>query len=219
MKIAQRRALATKYLRIPMIQNKFRAELSVIYNGVSKQIDAVIDTGCVHSLIPYSFHHGILCESDRVKAKQYAIRTYLHSPSFGIDTLGTPLKPLNKMSEQEKIECTLIRFTEHFDKVRIENIFIGSKDMHVSYDLTSVALIGMELLKDWDIHISESLKTHHIILMACPLNRINEEYINALEEEFNIGQRMIKQLTNKIDYQALEANQVNNTIENTPIDF
>ena len=61
------------------------------------------------------------------------------------------------------------------------------------------------ILKDWDIHISKSLKTGQTLLIACPLDKINQEYINVLIEEFDIGQQVIKKLTDKIDYEALEA--------------
>lgn len=74
----------------------------------------------------------------------------------------------------------------------------------VSYIRTGNMLIGMDILSSMDIHISKSIKTKKTVLLACSLNRINSDYIQALIEEFDIGQRMIDDLVNRAGCKSLE---------------
>lgn len=58
--------------------------------------------------------------------------------------------------------------------------------MRVNYKRSGNILIGMDILKTWDIHIGndESGKT---IFLACPYNQINDEYLLELERMFKLG--------------------------------
>ena len=73
--------------------------------------------------------------------------------------------------------------------VKVNDISIGNKYMNVSYDTSEVALIGMSLLKDWDIHIGTN-KQGETVFLGCPYNMLNQEYYLALENEFEIQQNI-----------------------------
>ena len=45
----------------------------------------------------------------------------------------------------------------------------------------------MDIIKDWDIHIGKDNKTNEIIFLACPIEKINQDYLLALEEHFGLG--------------------------------
>ena len=44
----------------------------------------------------------------------------------------------------------------------------------------------MDILKTWDIHIRR-IESGETILLACPYNQINEEYLLELERTFKLG--------------------------------
>ena len=43
----------------------------------------------------------------------------------------------------------------------------------------------MQFMKNWDMHIGRNQQCE-TVLLACPLNKINPEYIEALENEFGL---------------------------------
>ena len=63
---------------------------------------------------------------------------------------------------------------------------LGDLDVKISYTRTGNILIGMDILKTLDIHIA-TIKTGETILLACPLDRINDEYLLELQKLYDIG--------------------------------
>lgn len=176
------------YIRVPMIDNKFNIKIGVFYDGEYIWFrDALIDTGCTHSLISANLINIYLSEDERLRDKERAIRQNPHSLGRGVESTEKQFKSINEMTMQEKLDCLNIKVYETFRDIRIGNILIGDKRLSVSYDYGGNTLIGMELLKDWDIHIGTSRLYGRIVLLACPLNNITDEYLEALEREFGIG--------------------------------
>ena len=56
----------------------------------------------------------------------------------------------------------------------------------VSYNNDNVNLIGMSIMKDWDIHIGKD-RDNKTVFLGCPRKYINDEYILELERTFGIG--------------------------------
>ena len=65
--------------------------------------------------------------------------------------------------------------------VCIENDFLN-----ISYDRTVNILIGMDILSKLDIHIGKSKILEKTIFLACPNNSINQVYLNALKQHFEL---------------------------------
>ena len=65
--------------------------------------------------------------------------------------------------------------------VCIENDFVN-----ISYDRTGNILIGMDILSKLDIHIGKSKIVEKTIFLACPNNSINQVYLNALKQHFEL---------------------------------
>jgi hypothetical protein len=65
--------------------------------------------------------------------------------------------------------------------VCIENDFVN-----ISYDRTGNILIGMDILSKLDIHIGKSKILEKTIFLACPNNSINQVYLNALKQHFEL---------------------------------
>lgn len=210
MKIAHR--IKEKFLKIEMYNNAFATDVTLNYKGVISTFRVIIDTGCTHSLIPFDRLYGIVDKDAFKKIKAKSLRINKWTLGSGVETDRNELSNIKLVTEEDKINCKNIKVLERFEGIHISEIYIPSKMLYISYDYTCNALIGMEILKDWDIHISKSLKTGQTLLLACPLDKINQEYIDVLIEEFDIGQRVIKKLTDKIDYKALEAVHINNRL-------
>jgi len=68
-----------------------------------------------------------------------------------------------------------------FGGVCIENDFVN-----ISYDRTGNILIGMDILSKLDIHIGKSKILGKTIFLACPNNNINQVYLNALKQHFEL---------------------------------
>ena len=68
-----------------------------------------------------------------------------------------------------------------FILVCIENDFVN-----ISYDRTGNILIGMDILSKLDIHIGKSKILEKTIFLACPNNSINQVYLNALKQHFEL---------------------------------
>lgn len=191
-----------KYLKIPMVNNRFMCQFTADFeHETTVDIDAIIDTGCTYSHISadlfYIFWQDE--EKERMKEKTKWMQCRKSSTSCGLESFN---KNIDKTLTPKNPRVII---AQRFYNTKVNGIGIGNRIISVSYDTSMVALIGMEILKDWDIHISKSLKTGQTLLIACPLDKINQEYINVLIEEFDIGQQVIKKLTDKIDYEALEA--------------
>lgn len=214
MNIANRRKIAqSKFLTVPMVDNKFTTHLDLEYNGNNFSLhNVIIDTGCSYSLISYNEIYIFTSNQEQENIKRIALRKYMCSLGYGIETSMLNKINLNTMTLDDKVKCRNVRTLEPFSNIRIGGVYIGNKTLNFSYDLDCPSLIGMEILKDWDIHISKSLRTGRTILMACPLDRVSQSYIQALIDEFGIGQQVIDKLLEKVSCQSLEANYVNNKI-------
>ena len=69
----------------------------------------------------------------------------------------------------------------------INGINLGNIEARVTTQTTGNILLGMDIMKDWDIHIGKDINTHETLFLACPYNSINDEYLTALENHFGIG--------------------------------
>ena len=69
----------------------------------------------------------------------------------------------------------------------------------ISYTRTGNILIGMDILSKLDIHIGKT-SDGETIFLACPLDRINDEYLLEVERLFNTGSNIQSaQIRNRLD--------------------
>ena len=69
----------------------------------------------------------------------------------------------------------------------IAGVDIGKNMVRLSYDRTGNILIGMDIIGKMDNHIGMSKKIGRVIFLACPIDKINQDYLLALEEHFCLG--------------------------------
>ncbi len=72
------------------------------------------------------------------------------------------------------------------EKMNIGGLEFNNSKVRVTTSSEGNILLGMDILSQMDIHIGQSKITECTTLLACPYCSINEEYLVALEEHFNI---------------------------------
>ena len=114
------------------------------------------------------------------------------SISFGVNDSKEKRDNDKKLFKNQKfMQLTSVSFKHSDVKLKIMDVNIGVDSVMLSYDRTGNILIGMDIMKAWDIHIStvtnpDLEETGKTIFLACPKDSINEEYISELKRLFNI---------------------------------
>jgi hypothetical protein len=174
-----------KYIKSILQNRKFVCKLTAVFENTDNiDIKAILDTGCTSSHISIDKMFIFLGDDQyKEKEKWMNIRDY---------TLGTGIESHNKLGNskithtKQDIVNPRIMVANKYYNVHINGINIGNRPLMTSYDTSDVALIGMSIMKDWDMHIGKDIKTNKITLLACPYNQLNDEYFEALENTFGI---------------------------------
>lgn len=182
------------YIRAVLDRNKFMCKLSFNFEGKSDidlvEIDAILDTGCSHSHISADLIYIFFSDKERLKTKEKFMSKRPKSIGTGVESNGK----VNN-TDANDINNPRVMISQKCYKVYINDICIGNRYLNVSYDTNQVALIGMEILKDWDIHIGKN-KQRQTVLLGCPYNQLNQDYYRALENEFGISQNINSSIIN-----------------------
>ncbi|MCM1127955.1 MAG: hypothetical protein NC429_15990 [Lachnospiraceae bacterium] len=185
--------MMNKYIEIEMrptacgIGGSFSAEASFCldtFQAPFYDIDVKIDTGCSISTIPLKRLKvsDTLCKTlkkmDIMNGTSYLL-------SYGIESGG--LRHEVPITDDEKMECPAMKFEHGISDFMIAGVKISSDRICLNYDRKGNILIGMDILKDWDIHIGVSKVTGKSLFLACPMENKCGEYIDALERHFGIS--------------------------------
>lgn len=140
-----------------------------------------IDTGCTVSVLTLKR----LMEDNLVYLKNRDIVNNVPSMlSYGVESIGT--EHHMPVTVEEKMKCSALKFKHDVSEFVIGGVNLGRGSIFVNYDRTSNILIGLDILKTWDIHIGND-ESGETILLACPYSQINDEYLLELERIFKIG--------------------------------
>jgi hypothetical protein len=171
-----------------------------MFEGVDElQSTAVIDTGCQTSLISADLIYIFLSDKERLDAKAEWMNCRNHRFSSGVESAN------KRIANEYRVDNPRVVIENKFSNIRINGVKIENDSLYVSYDTTRIALIGIGIIKYWDMHIGKDIKTNKITLLACPYNQLNDEYFEALENTFgissNIQSSFIRNKLNKGDKQ------------------
>ena len=78
-----------------------------------------------------------------------------------------------------------ITFQHFLKNISINGYEIGDYEARISYDRTGNVLIGMDLLKDFDIHIGKTADKE-TVLLACKNSNLTDEYRIELHSMFDV---------------------------------
>lgn len=174
-----------KYIRSVLKNNRFTVSLKLKFEGMEEsEIEAILDTGCHHSHLSIDTMFIFLSDED-IKAEKAKYMRIRHK------WIGTGVESSNQKvnTDINDVNNPRIILCQKMYDVKINNVDIGNRYMGVSYDTHMVALIGMFILKDWDIHIGKN-KYNETVFLGCPYNKLNQEYYLALNNEFGIQQNI-----------------------------
>lgn len=152
-------------------------------------ISVKIDTGCSISVVPLA---KIIIQREILdQLKDYDIRNNISSiVSYGVETGSN--RPRRPESYEEKMASSALKFEHSVYGFTVAGVPVDIKTIHVNYDRTGNILIGMDILKDWDIHIrtirNKNLEEYgETIFLGCPMEQINNQYLIELERIFGIS--------------------------------
>lgn len=145
-------------------------------------IPVKIDTGCSVSVIPLAKFR--IPQFMLNKMKYNDIKSGIdYLESYGVETGG--IRHKSPETYKEKMECTALKFKHAVSDFEIDGVPISHEYMYVNYDRKSNILIGMDILKNWDIHIGTA-GIGKTIFLACPKDQMNDDYLQELQNIFSI---------------------------------
>ncbi len=214
--------MTNKYIRIKMKQvytggtltalASFKLDnVASLFNGV----EVKIDTGCSVSTIPLIHASGVkYCSESGQGAVRKMCRELKQDDlnngveyliSYGVETGGR--KHIKPVSYDGKVACEALKFKHGISNFKIDGVDISTKDIYVNYDRVGNILIGMDILKNWDIHIGESAAPEDsgkTVFLACPYDNLNEDYFKELDRTFllstaTVATKLISEEDNDIE--------------------
>lgn len=148
-------------------------------------IEVKIDTGCSISTIPLQRLKvsNTLCKVlKRVDICNH-VPYYL---SYGVESGG--LKHKRPITEDEKMNCSAMKFAHKVSNLTIAGVQISCDNIYLNYDRKGNILIGMDILREWDIHMGISKITGKNLFLACSKENLCPEYQKALMRHFDLLQ-------------------------------
>lgn len=170
--------------------NEFRCtgELS-LYGMRFVMLSFKIDTGCQYSVLPL-----IRTGLPQSMILQYRDLDFLDPKvdkllSYGVnDTEEEKRIAKERYQDRRYLEIgNMLSCVKDAENFVIDGVNLGRMSLKVNYTRTGNILIGMDILKQFDIHIGPDRTNKNIsTLMACPLTNITDSYLLGLEESFGI---------------------------------
>lgn len=144
-------------------------------------IGVKIDTGCSISTIPLKRLNvsETLC---KILKKEDIVNHIPYYLSYGVESGG--LKHHIPVTESEKMDCPAMKFEHEITDFKIDGVKIPCDKICLNYDRRGNILIGMDILAKMDIHMGVSRVTGKNMILACPLENMCQEYLEALAEHF-----------------------------------
>lgn len=144
-----------------------------------------IDTGCAVSTIPL----GKQPNEIRIQQKKNDILNNTeYLKSYGVETGGE--EHPESVTFEEKLADKAYKFKHKISNFLIGGMKINTDSIYLNYDRKGNILIGMDILKDWDIHIG-TVQNGETIFLACPKDQLNDDYYRELNSVFGIGDKII----------------------------
>lgn len=144
-------------------------------------IEVKIDTGCSISTIPVKRLKvsDTLCKTLKGMDISGHVPYYL---SYGVESGG--LKHATPITDKDKMDCPAMKFEHKISDFILAGVRIPYDRICLNYDRKGNILIGMDILREWDIHMGISKVTGKNLFLAIPRKNICPEYLNALAQHF-----------------------------------
>lgn len=184
--------MRNKYILLEMNKkNEIRADIDISIASLGlfglENVNVKIDTGCPYTSIPIK-KLGISSEKAlEWKKRDIEDNNIQKQISYGVNDTEEQKEQYREMLKQGKYEeLPAVTFLHRGLTMNFDGVEIKSSSVNVSYDRTGNILIGMDILRNWDIHIGTT-KYGKTVLLACPKDQLNDEYFLELNNLFELG--------------------------------
>lgn len=172
-----------KFIKCIMRNRQFRCNILLNFENDTerKSVDAILDTGCSHSHISIDAIYTELDTSDKLKLKKKYMGHRHVVLGRGVESANRPIS-----HDKTDVNNKNIRLVHNCKNIELNGVALGDIALNISYDTSKIALIGMEVLQNWVCYIDKN-KDGDIVFMGCPRDKLNQEFLIALQNEFNLG--------------------------------
>lgn len=171
-------------------RNEIRADVNLSIKNLNimgiERINVKIDTGCPYTSIPIK-KLGISEEMAlRMKLNDCRNDKIKKDISFGVNDTKDKIQETKRLFRAGFYQdLKSVTFNHTGLEIDFQGFVVHKDEVKVSYDRTGNILIGMDILKDWDIHMG-TVTTGETIFLACPKEWLNNEYFEQLDKLFGI---------------------------------
>ena len=172
-------------------RNEIRADVNMTIKSLGiteiENINVKIDTGCPYTSIPVK-KLGISNEKARQMKMADCVNPVIRKEiSFGVnDSKEKREKDKKHFLNRKYMELQSVTFRHDDLEIDFGGVRLKKDSVKVSYDRTGNILIGMDILSQMDIHIGKSRILGKTVLLACPYDSVNMDYLRSLNEHFDI---------------------------------
>ena len=184
--------MMSDYIKIVLNSNyEFRCdgELS-LYGMRFVMLSFKIDTGCQYSVLPLirtGLPQNMILQYRDLDFSDSIVGKLL---SYGVNDTEEDKRIAKELYKNERYSeiGNMVSCVKEVDSLVIGGVDLGKMSLKVNYTRTGNILIGMDILKLFDIHIApDRTNGDKTTLLACPLTNINDNYLFGLEESFGIS--------------------------------
>lgn len=189
-------------------QNEFRSDFMCSINNIDlesiyikgiRRSGIKLDTGACGTLIPLRTLGWTNTQIENLVEETYRLNKYAFSVVHGVENN-------NRQSQNNILRMTLNEIKQFRGlaiKIKAAKIIVGNFefnniDLRVTTQTEANILLGMDIMKNWDIHIGQSKITEECMFIACPYDKINDDYLLALESHFGTGTAVNSALVRKL---------------------
>lgn len=179
--------MQNRYVRSVLDKNnEFRVEADfVIFDIMAFGTDVKLDTGATSTFVPIRTVGGLSSlEIQNLKYKDIKDKNIIRIYSRGIETGKNIVQEPKSIAEA--MEFRNISFRHTLESLSIGGVRLGDTEANINYNFNGNILIGMDIMKNWDIHIGRN-KHGETVFIGCPYSQLNQNYYLAIEKEFGLA--------------------------------
>lgn len=176
-------------------RNEFRADFECQFNNIKSYSLAgrarsgiKIDTGACGTLIPLKTLGWTTKQIDNLIEHYYYSNKRVFSSVRGVESTNKEtLSEVQSMNLNDLKNYNGLAIRIKVDYIKVGSFRFNNIELRVTTRTDGNILLGMDIMKDWDIHIGKDVNTEEILFIACPYNKINNDYLLTIDRHFNIG--------------------------------
>lgn len=171
--------------RVDFACNICNIETDFTYRKESIKSGIKIDTGAQRTLIPLKTLGWSDIAITTLIETAYSLDKNSFSIVRGVESNNNlTTAELHDMSLDDLKRYKGLAVKVRASYIKIGSILVNNIDVKVTTQTTGSVLLGMDVLKNWDIHVGRDRNSDNILLLACPLDNINKDYLNEIHNSF-----------------------------------